>query len=705
MKSNVPTLMVSVESLKGGVGKTTAALCLGRLLLERKYATLLLDLDVTGTNAAYIANSPFWRSDIHVITDEKQDSTNLITLFEQRFMLGKPIPEFTQEPLNKCMQINFAKVNVMGSQIYDTSDSDESKKAIKATCIERPSILFDDLHALWLLEFVKQVIENFIREASKAKGKNNVAIILDNSPGHVGIAPAIHEWLTDRGPADGKFLTVTSLDEQDLRACDLAMAVLHGRYKNKWETSRQFISACTKDGKTINISKEQETFFVRLATSDKTLTDRNNSLSFYETKNESIGKIFYDDPRKYLAVIINRVPRAVKRSHLGYEKYFTIFNKDNVLRRLLGDNTSNQAWRNQMISYDEYIENQFLLQMLQRTHRRFESKMSRLIHSLEQTEYELIKGGDDGMKSSRMLSDVDFEFYERVKSQLVRAGKIVGNALATIETAGLGHLVRLIHDEWLPNSIVPNFQNALMSLLRETDVPYFEMFPFEFDTGPVNPEACEFVRDIAKHIKRELPRLGMVSCDAKTVETLLVPLSKLVGMSLTSPLWHRPMSEEIDGLFAVVLAIELKHWDQRKDKQSGRSSIQQFLASETVNRNEIEKNMELFHHFHFFRRWKMDWKDTSFRDFYSVCTSAQARLIDFIPDAHFLIQLLHFVVKEEMKKGALFPFVRGLAEDVIINKSISHQEAPKRMAKAIQTVEYFKEFDGVLKNVLSAWGV
>jgi len=59
-KQYAADLIVSVESRKGGVGKTTAALCLSRLLRKREYAVLVLDLDVTGTNAADIAESPFW---------------------------------------------------------------------------------------------------------------------------------------------------------------------------------------------------------------------------------------------------------------------------------------------------------------------------------------------------------------------------------------------------------------------------------------------------------------------------------------------------------------------------------------------------------------------------------------------------------------------------------------------------------------------
>ena len=42
--------IISVESRKGGVGKTTAALNLSNLLVERGYKVLLLDIDITGTS-------------------------------------------------------------------------------------------------------------------------------------------------------------------------------------------------------------------------------------------------------------------------------------------------------------------------------------------------------------------------------------------------------------------------------------------------------------------------------------------------------------------------------------------------------------------------------------------------------------------------------------------------------------------------------
>ena len=54
-------LFISVESRKGGVGKTTAALNLARLLLKKQRAVLLSDADITGTDAVECLVSPFWK--------------------------------------------------------------------------------------------------------------------------------------------------------------------------------------------------------------------------------------------------------------------------------------------------------------------------------------------------------------------------------------------------------------------------------------------------------------------------------------------------------------------------------------------------------------------------------------------------------------------------------------------------------------------
>ncbi|GEM_PF-1463168 len=730
-KQNTADLIVSVESRKGGVGKTTAALCLGRLLLKRGYAVFVLDLDVTGTNAADIADSPFWVKDIHTIRDWpmagenskcKSPPVNLLTLFEGCFMAGNAVPSFSLSLNDKGhMRIDLIKANVLGSQIYkiDKAEANDHTGAPyndkSTTCIERPGILFDDLHSLWLLEFVKQLIGDFAR-VTACGTPVKTAIILDNSPGYVGIAPAIHEWLTDCGPAIGKFLNVTSLDAQDLGACERAIDALHGTYTRKWKTSRLFVDAGSS-GEGICVTKDQEAFFMQLATSAKAESGTDDPLAFYrfakrnkvapQQKDES-GEGFCINPNRYIAAVINRVPRAVKAGRLVYDYAPVPLRGETTLGRLLCCNERGQVGRERMISYDEYIENQFLLQSMQRGQRRSKGRIHRLVESLEMAEHELRAGTQETDAHLTSLVAMAFEDHERLRAQLVRANDIVSRARSAVDDAGLGHLARLIDDEWLPGSILPGFRSALSGFLRESDLPHFDMVPTNYEGAPLNPQEHSFVMYLKQHIHKEMRQFRgpVVQPDyERTVDLLADVLAGLVGLSMTSPIWHSPFEKEIAGLFAGVLAIEFDHWNKKGNERRSRSGLQGFLAQESFREGQIKaENME-FMHSQFFRQHMMREGESGFADFYRSCSSAQARLLDFAADSYFLLQLLQFIVRGEMEEGMLFPFVRGIAEDVIVKKTLSHEEAPKRMAKAVQAAEYFREFDNVLEKVLVDWGV
>lgn len=706
-RDNFADLIVSVESRKGGVGKTTAALCLARTLLSRGYSVLVLDMDVTGTNAADIAKSPFWIDDIHIICEGNKERNrsrplNLITLFDKQFMTGKAVPAFSTAPKPRHVSIDLAKVNILGSQLYQTDGGRGT------SCIECPAILFDDLHTLWLLEFLKQITGNFVRTARTGDAER-IAVILDNSPGYVGIAPAIHEWLTDSGPELGKFLIVTSLDEQDLLACQQATAGIHALYTGKWKTSRLFLSAVTEEAELI-LGKDQESFFMRLASMEEAPSEIERTLKFYRSeaksaagKQDKTGQHYCDHPNEYIAAVINRVPRAVKSGRLVYDFPRALSQSDGVLERLFVGSDSGPAHRNYMIPYDEYIENQFLLQSLERGRRRSERRTYRLLDALKMSEEELRFGYRDAGESTLDFLEGDSRHYRQLRELLAKSNDIVVRARTAVEDAGLGYLARLIRDDWLPGSIVPGFRNALSKLLRESDFPFFEMMPFEFEVGPDEPEMIESVERIKKRILMELRHASIreIEEEDQTSIPLARVLALLAGLSITPHLWHSPLEKELPGLLAAVLAFELKHWSSKGKK----FSIQGFLANESVTQSEIRKDMEkMERRLRFFSRHM--WKEQGvFTEFYRACTQAQARLIDFIADSRFLLQLLRFVVEGEIEKGALFPFVRGIAEDVISKKTVSHEEAPGKMAKAVRTTQYFREFDEVLSRVLAGWGL
>ena len=113
------TYYFSVESRKGGVGKTTVALNLGRCLLNTGYKVLLLDCDITGTSIAQCCeNSVFWEECVNVVKHEKEKEVvpvNLLDYFRNVFLMGE------EEEWNKKVSSIYdpEKINIIGSELYD----------------------------------------------------------------------------------------------------------------------------------------------------------------------------------------------------------------------------------------------------------------------------------------------------------------------------------------------------------------------------------------------------------------------------------------------------------------------------------------------------------------------------------------------------------------------------------------------------------
>jgi hypothetical protein len=302
---------------------------------------------------------------------------------------------------------------------------------------------------------------------------------------------------------------------------------------------------------------------------------------------------------------------------------------------------------------------------------------------------------------------MDLEHYMQLGSQLSIVNNIVNNTLSSVRNAGLDRLANLIHDEWLPGSIIPDFKIALSAFFRESDFPFFEVPPpFEFDAAELNQKSNMFVMNFKNDILKRLHHTEMINLDKNdknTIDIMASILSTLVVLS-TSPTWHSPFLEKISDLFARILTIELKHWAKRTEEKFSKISIQRFLAQESVTQNEIHKDLEMFPHVLFIRH-HMSEKYDSIEKFYKACTYAQARLIDFASDSKFLLQLLSFIVKGEIENGKLFPYVKGIMEDVIVKKVLSHENAESRIAKALQTADYFNEFDRVINGILRVWEI
>jgi len=278
MRNRKDYYAVSVESRKGGVGKTSAALNFARSLIDtgkgdtRKYEVVFLDLDITGTASVEMAKG--LRRDTHIWEDhlriphaprrkgEKADTQldrkdiDLVTLF-QEYMTGEPAPEAVwghEEDSDQegVVALSLGKINIISSILRPSSARDAGSGLFYA-----PDVLFDEMHSEWFVNMIKDFLSNCLVSLRKADRKKKLVLVIDNAPGYSGLVPAVNQWLTDIGPECGKFLFVCTLDNQDIQECLETMHSVHCLYRDKWEISRGFLRAYTRNAKKKDEAKKK----------------------------------------------------------------------------------------------------------------------------------------------------------------------------------------------------------------------------------------------------------------------------------------------------------------------------------------------------------------------------------------------------------------------------------------------------------------
>jgi len=714
-------MIISVESRKGGVGKTTAALNLARILLEKRgHAVLFLDVDITGTNATDCIDSPFWKDSCYPVRNPakgKPDAANLLAIFERQFMPGLGIPRFVKEGVRKGRKdhhtLAFAldKINVIGSQIYDL-DASPAEESID-TCICKPSILFDELHAFWFIEFLQKICEAFIDVIRDNESDRAVAVVVDNSPGYVGIAPAVQEWLTDLGPERGKFLTISSLDKQDLLSCGHAVHNLHQLYARKWRASRKFVDATAPEreaGEELQLSRNEEGFFLRLAevTSLPHVSNETSGLKsglnadellFYRVDDAELGGAYLNQPEGYQGLVINRVPSLVKRGVYAYdtEKVYSFMHQkgSNLVQCLLGDNARRYAdW---MVSYDEYIEYQFLQPMISRRVGRISRRKSRFEEFMRAIEER------HSIPSDEVLQDMLNEgkgfhpgMMREVSMYLRKVHESVTGVIRLVEQSGFPYLTGLIQDEWLPGNILRDFRVAMQEAFLEMEGPSIEFAPWELGEDRIGKESWMFIRKFRRSMERYMIERDM-PIPTEAAEKFLSSLTVVMGLSTSGRWMRREVGVEFAELCGSIAAIEALHWMRRRKQSKKRLGIQRFLASESIREREHEKS---FRNLEIHARW-LDRGLLS--RLYRACTRAQARVLDVRRDAEFLVALIQRLVVEDIRKAPVLPYIRGIAEKVIVRKTISHESGHRRIAKGFSSAQYMDEFSEVLEKVITRW--
>lgn len=373
---------ISVQSRKGGVGKTTVAYNIARSFLKNdpKTAVLIIDLDFFGTDVTVSTSFKDWFPDSHPVRysteyntrEESVDSkdkgneqandqgiVNLLELFNDHYTHKKRLPNFSSldniKSSTTTMVASIQGVNLLGSssQIVDSN-----QKVIE----QNPSVLFDPIVGFWFIRFVMLVVQRFY-EFARYEGFNT-AIVFDNSPGHMGLVPQLEDYLLDFGPNITKFVFVCTNHESDIKESFSGIQTLHDKLSDRLSSLKE------ASGLDNNQKQFLSRFFESTRDHNSESTHNSDGLSIIEELRFQYYADFINDqcatqlyPSEYIGVIFNKVLLELFSGEHTFKIAHIIGNYE-VIRELLTDKKpplqtvviAERNTRNYMVPKSELLE-------------------------------------------------------------------------------------------------------------------------------------------------------------------------------------------------------------------------------------------------------------------------------------------------------------------------------------------------------------
>lgn len=297
---------------------------------------------------------------------------------------------------------------------------------------------------------------------------------------------------------------------------------------------------------------------------------------------------------------------------------------------------------------------------------------------------------------NRLLSGQDGIIPEGINEVKKYIRDVDANVLGIrniLEQSGFAHLAKLIDEDWLPGSILPRLQNSFRYGFMDWHLPYHGAEFEDFDKFG-NAEIFKLLGNLRERVKRISRERALPE---KIIEQFYQSLAAVVGLALNRALLP-PYGEELVELLGAIVVIEASHW-YGKRKPSEVISVPRFLANDTLEQEELrEFKMKLHLHPHWI-------EEVNIAAVYKACACAQSRFLDLRRDAQFLIDIMRQMVEQELHETPVMPYVRGIAEKVIIGKTITHEAGRKQIMQGFAKAQYMEDFSAVLERTLKQWQI
>uniref|UniRef100_I2Q1C1 CobQ/CobB/MinD/ParA nucleotide binding domain-containing protein n=1 Tax=Desulfovibrio sp. U5L TaxID=596152 RepID=I2Q1C1_9BACT len=679
-ENNFP-LLISIQSQKGGVGKTSVAFHVSRILLK-SHEVLYIDLDLTGTEAATAAGvlcmEAFWSELLHIVPapNAKENAINLVTLFGQ-YMRGNILPkvqflESRDEILKdkNFLQLRRGQINIISSYLErQERNSTESNGHGYG-----PSVLFDSLHAEWFLDLLKEIVTS----SGYALKDKPLAVVFDNAPGYSGLEPALEEWLTDIGPIQSKFLFVASPDTQDRNATSKAM---HRVYE--LQQDKEIAAAFFHNLNQVDLSARQQAFFLRIidtAPNDikKCIFPKPNKsehdecmdcdLCYYLSRdciNKNTSKI-KTPCNNFIRAILNKVPIDFMSGDLiKFDDGFSLQENPGNNVPLLDLCISNE---NAIPLFDDLVFQYCCDHVSKKTSRNYPHITSEEIIStilkLEDEKNILYKKGQDAitiLKDSSEITtspsiksiEIIFTIFNCLKEwddnlrQKYYLSSINSSCLETSsppsDLLGLNRFLRL-------QSIVDTISTESKTVISDISIPFCDEYP----------------KRLARLLWKDYGQIHSATFSSLNIDKNLIPNEHIFMNILVFSLAFQnnffekcihKISKILIYITALDFLLEFNYWEPASGKRLNLGSNAKKVLIDTKERYDTV--IELI-------------KIEDLVDFYLIFTDLRQSLLSLPDDILFIFEVYQTLVGTPKPTIIYSPAILGVAKEVISNRTVTH---------------------------------